>query len=123
MSKSNTLFGGKFFKFLYFSKCHLPLVVVSAVAWCTTWLLLAANINPQIFRAVVSFDAIHVIDKLIASEWTTKVLRHDESVLKNRLATSLYSPKEIQVFAVDLLGSHGNIARLRHLYSASAPGV
>lgn len=78
------------FQPLYFTQRILPLVVVGAVAWTASGLLLAAHVETQIFYGVVGFVAVHVIHALVRGERSAKVLRHNEAVFKNGLSGFLH---------------------------------
>lgn len=81
MSKTNTWEGSSgVLKLAYAALCHLPLVIVSAVARAAAWLLLAAHVQAKVAQLVVRLISVLVVNTLPAFKWSAKVLRNNPAV-------------------------------------------
>ena len=95
--------------------CFLPFVVVGAVAWAASWLLLPPDVQAQICYAIVGLVAVHVIHTLVRSKWSPKALRHYEPMLENCLSRPLHCAIDGEQRVRDIRCEHLPVALSTHI--------
>lgn len=97
----------------------LPLVVVGAVAWGATGLLLAANVEPQVVWAIVGLVAVHVVHQLIAQQWAPKMHRHRKAMRENGLTAALHRSVETEMLGQDSVDLQERVSVPVHAFRRS----
>jgi hypothetical protein len=67
-------------------KRHLPFVIVGAVAVCTAWVILAANVNAQIAYVVMCLVSVHVVNAFPRLQGAAEMLCHVPPMFKDVFA-------------------------------------
>lgn len=77
-------------EFAYAFFCHLQLMVVGAVTWTASRLLLTAYVQSKVLRSIICLVAVHVVDALFRGKRSADVRGHDKPVFHDRLLTALH---------------------------------
>lgn len=98
------------FELLNPTLCHLQLMVVRAMAWTRSRLLFAANVQAQVFDAIIRMDSVHMIHAFCARQWPSKIFRHDPSMFKYKSSLPSHRVKHLKIYVRNGIFRYRNIS-------------